>query len=221
MSDVFQILINYHSAFSRGLLVTIGLVLIAWIFGIAIGSILGTVGHSIKHIGKSIQYGYFFIQSIPVIIALFWVHYPLQELLEISIHPFITASFILTVFSTVSVAQIIKNALDSFPSQYEIAGVVCGLSNQEIIRKIKVPIIFRSVLPEILSIQISVLQMTLFASLISVEELFRVAQQINSQIYKPVEIYTGVAAFFISICLPLTIMANNLKIKYSRDYSEK
>lgn len=221
MSDVFQILINYHNAFGRGLSVTIGLVLIAWVFGIALGIVLGLVGHSTKDIGKGIQYGYFFIQSIPVIIALFWVHYPLQELLGISIPPFITASFILTLFNTISVAQIIKNALNGFPSQYEIAGIVCGLSRNEIIKKIKAPIIFRNVLPEILSIQVAVLQMTLFASLISVEELFRVAQQINSQIYKPVEIYTGVAVFFIAICLPLTLVANRLKVKYSRDYSER
>ncbi len=221
MSDVFQILISYHTAFGRGLSVTISLVLIAWIFGITVGMVLGVVGHSTKDIGKGIQYGYFFIQSIPVIIALFWVHYPLQELLGISIPPFITASFILILFNAVSVAQIIKTALNGFPSQYEVAGVVCGLSKSEIVKKIKAPIIFRNVLPEILSIQIAVLQMTLFASLISVEELFRVAQQINSQIYKPVEIYTGVAVFFVAICLPLTILANILKLKYSRDYSEK
>jgi ABC-type amino acid transport system permease subunit len=63
--------------------------------------------------------------------------------------------------------------------------------------------------------------MTLFASLISVQELFRVAQQINSQIYKPIEIYTALAVFFIAICLPLNLLAYWFKKKYTRNLSEK
>ena len=221
MPDVLKILVNYHNAFGRGLLVTLSLASIAWIIGITVGTLLGILSNTYKNFGIAIQYAYFFVQSIPVIIALFWAHYPLQELLGVSIPPFITAAVILSLYNVATIAQIIKIALSEFPKQYEIAGIVCGLSSQDIIRKIKAPIIFRNVLPEILSAQVSVLQMTLFASLISVGELFRIAQQINSQIYKPVEIYTGVAVFFIATCLPLTLLVNKLKTKYSRDYSEK
>jgi ABC-type amino acid transport system permease subunit len=65
------------------------------------------------------------------------------------------------------------------------------------------------------------LQATLFASLISVDEIFRVAQQVNSLIYKPVEIYSMLALLFIAICVPLHLLANYLRQKYTRDYSER
>jgi ABC-type amino acid transport system permease subunit len=61
------------------------------------------------------------------------------------------------------------------------------------------------------------LHTTLFASLISVEEIFRVAQRINAQIYRPVEIYTALGVFFLLVCLPVTGFAFWLKRKYTRD----
>jgi len=70
-------------------------------------------------------------------------------------------------------------------------------------------------------IQVNMLQATLFASLISVNEIFRVAQQINSQIYRPVEIYTALGLLFLAICLPLNGLALWLKAKYTRDNSER
>ena len=65
------------------------------------------------------------------------------------------------------------------------------------------------------------LHMTLFASLISVDELFRAAQRINAQIYKPVEIYSAVGLFFLLVSLPLNGLALYLRRKHSRDLSER
>jgi len=65
------------------------------------------------------------------------------------------------------------------------------------------------------------LQATLFASLISVEEIFRVSQRINSTIYRPVEIYTALALFFLAVCLPINLAAAYLKKRYTRDLSER
>jgi ABC-type amino acid transport system permease subunit len=65
------------------------------------------------------------------------------------------------------------------------------------------------------------LHATLFASLISVEEIFRVAQRINSTIYRPIEIYTALALFFLMVCLPINLLASYLKRRYTRDLSER
>jgi ABC-type amino acid transport system permease subunit len=60
----------------------------------------------------------------------------------------------------------------------------------------------------------------LFASLISVEEIFRVSQRINSLEYKPVEIYTALALFFLSISLPVNALALWLRSRFTRNISE-
>jgi ABC-type amino acid transport system permease subunit len=64
------------------------------------------------------------------------------------------------------------------------------------------------------------LQATLFASLISVDEIFRVAQRINARVYRPIEVYTALGVFFLAICLPMNGIALWLRRKYTRDLSE-
>ena len=64
------------------------------------------------------------------------------------------------------------------------------------------------------------LQATLFASLISVDEIFRVAQRINATIYRPIEIYTCLGMFFLLICLPLNGFALWFKEKFTRNLSD-
>lgn len=221
-STIVQIVVQYKEGLLSGLLVTLGLCLIVWLSGLIFGVIFGSFAHRQKEsTGFVLKVLSFLLASIPILVLLFWLHYPLQELLGVVIIPFITAAIALSLVNIVGVAQIVRDVLNDFPKQYSIAGKVCGLSDKEIFTKIEFPIIFRQVIPQFLTLQVSMLQMTLFASLISVQEIFRVAQQINSMVYKPVEIYTALAIFFILICLPLNILSYWLKNKYTRNISEQ
>lgn len=220
--SVWNIIYTYKEGLLSGLLVTLALCLIIWLSGLVFGVLFGAFAHRQKEsTGWFLKILSFILASTPVLVLLFWLHYPLQALLGVVIIPFITAAVALSIINIVGVAQIVRDALDEFPEQYAIAGRVCGLSEKEIFSKIKLPIIFRQTIPQFLTLQVSMLQLTLFASLISVQELFRVAQQINSIIYKPIEIYTALAVFFIAICLPLNLLAYWFKNKYTRNLSEK
>jgi polar amino acid transport system permease protein len=109
---------------------------------------------------------------------------------------FYTAAFTLTIINIFGVADIVRGALNDFPQQYLIAAKVTGLTRSQTVLKIQLPLILRQALPPLLIQQVIMLHTTLFASLISVEEIFRVAQRINAQIYRPVEIYTALGVFF-------------------------
>jgi His/Glu/Gln/Arg/opine family amino acid ABC transporter permease subunit len=220
--SVWNIIYTYKEGLISGLLVTLGLCLVIWISGLIFGVLFGALAHRQKEgAGWFLKVFSFLLASTPVLVLLFWLHYPLQAMLGIVVVPFITAAFALSIINIVNVAQIIREALDDFPKQYTIAGKVCGLTDKQIFSKIQLPILFRQTIPQFLTLQVSMLQLTLFASLISVPELFRVAQQINSIVYKPIEIYSALAVFFIVICLPLNLLAYWFKNRYTRDLSEK
>jgi len=136
------------------------------------------------------------------------------------INPFITAAVTLSIVNIVAVADLVRTQVDDFPKQYLTAAKVCGLSPAKTVRYIQFPIIFRQILPGLMLLQVTMLHTTLFASLISVEEIFRVAQRINSSIYKPVEIYTALGVFFLLICLPINGLALFLRAKFTRNLSE-
>lgn len=142
-------------------------------------------------------------------------------MLGVVVDPFITAAATLSVINIFAVADIIRTVLREFPEQYLVAAKVCGIPPMQALLYIQLPLVLRQTIPSILTLQVTMLQATLFASLISVPEIFRVAQQINSQIYRPVEIYTALGLLFLSICLPMNGFALWLKSRYTRDFSER
>ena len=217
-----SILITYFPAFIEGLKVTMELCAIIWCVGITGGVALGVAAARYpSEFGWPVRSAAFFVQSMPLMVLLFWLHYPAQAMFNIVIDPFITAAFTFTLVNLLGVADLVRGAVDGFPRQYLTAAKVTGLDARTTILKIQLPLLFRELLPPLLILQVTMLHTTLFASLISVEEIFRVAQRINAQIYKPVEIYTALGLFFVAICIPITLLAAWLKKRYARDLSEQ
>ncbi|MDE2028947.1 MAG: ABC transporter permease subunit [Alphaproteobacteria bacterium] len=220
--NVLDILITYHVAFLQGLRVTLELCAVIWTSGIILGVLLGVAGaHDPTGWGRFTRGGSFFFSAIPTLVVLFWLHYPAQAVLNVVIDPFYTASLTFSLVNIFGVGEMVRQAVVDFPKQYIIAGQVCGLSHRDLVTKIQLPILFRQLLPGMMVQQVMMLHMTLFASLISVEEIFRVSQRINSMIYRPVEIYTALAFFFLLVCLPINVAAAYLKKRYTRDMSER
>lgn len=219
--NVFDILITYHQGFLQGLLVTLQLCLIIWSAGIVGGTALGVAAANDKGLGQFVQWGAFTLAAIPTLVFLFWLHYPAQAVFEVVIDPFYTAAFTLSIVNLFASAETVRQAVKDFPQQYLTAAKVCGLDTRTSIMKIQLPLLFRQLLPSYLTQQVAMLHATLFASLISVEEIFRVAQRINATIYKPVEIYTALGVFFLLVCLPINGLAAYLKHKYTRNLSER
>jgi len=220
--SVLDILITYHMAFLQGLSVTLQLCLVIWSSGIVFGIFLGVVGahypFSWGHFTRGMSFGF---SAIPTLVVLFWLHYPAQAAFNVVIDPFYTAALTLSLVNMFAVGEMVRQAVADFPAQYVTAGRVCGLGVRDIVAKIQLPILFRQLLPGLMVLQVGMLHATLFASLISVEEIFRVSQRINSQIYRPVEIYTALAFFFLIVCLPINLGAAYLKRRYTRDLSER
>jgi His/Glu/Gln/Arg/opine family amino acid ABC transporter permease subunit len=218
---IFRIISDYREAIAGGLAVTLRLCLVIWLIGLTLGTVLGIAGDKWKlAFGIPLRGISFVMTGLPVLVLLFWLHYPLQSILGIVVDPFYTAAAALSLVNTVLVAEVVSNTLSDFPKQFLVAARVCGLSTRETVVSIQLPIMLRQVLPSLLLIQVSMLQASLFASLISVDEIFRVAQRINAQVYRPVEVYTALGLFFLAICLPLNGLAMWLRSRYTRDISE-
>ncbi|MBI5214613.1 MAG: ABC transporter permease subunit [Ignavibacteriae bacterium] len=219
--NLFDILTKYQDAFFNGISVTSKLSIIIWSGGLILGAILGSAGAKWnKAIGIPSWVVSFTLSGIPILVFLFWLHYPLQTILGVIIDPFVTSATALTIINTFSVSDVIRRAILNFPNQFVIAAKVCGLNRKQIFSHIQLPILLRQILPSIIFLQVSMLQATLFASLISVNEIFRVSQNINSLVYRPVEIYTALALLFLVICVPLNLLGYLLEKKFTRDISQ-
>jgi len=219
--STIDILLHYRHAFLAGLFVTIKLCAIIWSLGLAIGITLGALAARYAvTVGRTHHSLSFLLSGVPILVFLFWAHYPLQELFAVVVDPFLTAAVVLTLINVFAVSDATRSVLADIPAQYVMAAKACGLSSVTTWLHIKLPLTVRQLIPVLLPIQIGMLHATLFASLISVEEIFRVAQRINSQIYRPIQIYTALALFFLGVSLPINALALWLRARFTRVISE-
>lgn len=220
--SIFEIFEQYGSAFASGLTTTLQLAFVIWAVGLTLGTLVGVLGAKYPRLfGIPFAAVAFILSGVPAIVFLFWLHYPAQAMLNIVIDPFITAAVTLSIVNIFAVSEIVRRVLRDFPNQYIVAAQVCGMSKMRTFTRVQLPLVLRQILPGLLMSQVTMLQATLFASLISVDEIFRTAQRINASVYRPVEIYTALGVLFLAVCLPLNGIALILRNQYTRDLSEK
>lgn len=210
--NVFRVVSEYRNAYAAGLLVTLKLCGFAWAAGLLGG---GAIALSADWLPRLIGWPATglrrIFEAIPVMVLLFWLHYPAQAALGVTIDPFLTTAGLLGALNALAVYSIMRGAILSVPVELIEAAHVCGIRRQKIFWRIKVPLALRYAIGPLTSSQVNVLQLSIFGGLISVEELFRVSQRINAQIYRPVEVYTGLALFFLAVCLPLNLLAHHFE----------
>ena len=220
--NIFQIFATYKQGFLQGLEVTLELCVLVWAIGISLGTLFGVLSARYpKSFGLFSRIASTLISGVPILVLLYWLYYPVQQEFQIDIPAFSIAVFAFSFVNIFTVSELVRHAINDLPKQYLIAAKVSGLKNKTILTKIQIPLIFKQLLGPVLLVQISMLQNSIFASLINVDEIFRQIQRINAIVYKPIELYSALAAFFIVITVPLTLIAYYLKKKYAKDYSER
>lgn len=203
----------------QGLSVTLALAGIVWLAGVVVGTLLGAWAHSNAAIADGLNSVSFVASSLPILVVLMWLHFPAQALIGVVINPFITTVVALSIVNVILVGDTVGRTLSGLPEEWTLAGRTAGLTDREIFRKITLPLAVRQLLGPVMMIQLTMLHSTLFASLISVDELFRTVQRINALEYRPIELYTLLAVFFFVICAPLQWVAVYARRKYSQDTS--
>lgn len=221
IEQIFDIIVKHRHGFISGLSVTFQICILVWTIGILLGSLLGILSTKWRIIDIFSKTLSFILSGVPVLVFLFWLHYPAQSYLGISVSPFLTAVLMLSILNIVAVSEIVKSGMKNLPNQYLEVAKICGINFRKRFFRIELPLFLRHIIPSLLMSQVNMLHMTLFASLISVEEIFRISQRVISIEYKPVEIYTALGIFFLIVSLPINGLAIYLKKRFSRNLAEK
>ena len=217
MSSFFSLMQRYHVALWNGAVTSMELAAIAWIGGLAFGVLLGVwrAGRG-RRAESGVNLLSMAASSIPVMVYLLWCHYPLQTSLHVNINPFFTAATVFTLYNALAIGEIVRGSIDGLPVSFSMAARTTGVPRRVYTRYVLVPLALRAALPSYLGSQVGVLHMTLFASLISVNELFRVTQQINAVEYNAVGVFSLLALFYFVLSFPLLILARLANYRLAR-----
>jgi polar amino acid transport system permease protein len=123
----------------------------------------------------------------------------------------------LSVYIAILSGEIFSEEMRKLKETYGNAADVLGLKRSYFIKKIIFPAASLNVLPRMLNLGIVSIHMTMFASLIGVEELFRVSLRLNAEYLQPIEIFTFMALLYAAICLPLYFLAFVISKKTKED----
>lgn len=216
-----MLLQTYTEAFARGIGMTLLITCTAWIVGTVLGFLIGTASVRSSILGSATSRVAFAIGAVPAMVLMIWFHYPVQSALGVVIDPIWTAIFVLTLINTALVAEAFSSARANTGREYLESAFIHGLDFRTARYRVELPLLIRSAAPRVLYAQVLVLHVSLFASLISLNELFSVAQRINAVEYQPIPIYSFVALFYFLLSLPLLLLGARLERRFGRDFSER
>lgn len=182
---------------------TIQIAGLAWVIGLPLAILLAWLSMSTVFARGSTYLASIALSVIPFLAVLFWVHYPVQTTLGVVWDPFFTTTLLLGGFVAVQCGEILSSNLRAVEQDLVEPAIVLSLPRSLFVFRILWPAAVYQSLPRILTLAVLSVHLTMFASLIGVDELFRVTQRLNSAHLRPVPLYSAMAAVYALICAPL------------------
>lgn len=217
---MIDLIARYWPALLDGLRVTVTVAGIVSLAGLVVGGVVGVLAGSLGRVlVAGVRLANLVIAAVPLLVILLWFHYPVQMAFSVVVDPLYTLIAVLGVVNAVLVADAVSRVVQDLPSEWSIVAHVNGLSRYETLTQIVAPLAMRQLVGPLLTIQIGMLQATIFGSLISVNELFRVVQRIDAIEFDPVRVYSLLALFFLLICAPLHWLAGVIRRRVALDLS--
>ena len=162
-----------------GLWVSVRLALIAMVFSILLGFLLGMVMTSKKRIVRLICRIYLeIVRIMPQLVLLFLVYFGAAKHLGINISGEIAGVIVFTFWGTAEMGDLVRSALIAVPKhQYESAYSL-GLNKTQVYLQIILPQTIRRLLPSAVNLLTRMIKTTSLVVLIGVVEVVKVGKQI-------------------------------------------
>lgn len=204
-SRLLQLLIDsFLQILIPGLLVTIPLTILSFVFGLIIA--IGTAMVQIANIFILKQLARFYIwivRGTPLLVQLYVIFYGLPSL-GVVLDAFPSAVLVFSVNTGAYAAETIRASIESVPKGQMEAGYTVGMSFSQIMRRIILPQAIRVAFPPLSNTLISLVKDTSLAANITVLEMFMTTQQIAARTYEPFALYCEVGLIYLLFSTILT-----------------
>ena len=204
-----------------GALGTLKIAAVAIMLGVLIGAVLAVMRMSGKPwLARPALWFTEFYRNTPPLVHFFWAFYGLPVLLGISLDPYVAAIIALSTQSGAFYAEVIRGGVVSIErGQWEGARAI-GMMPAQVVRRVILPQATQRMLPPFLERSFELIKTTALASTLAYSDLMYQAMQINSITFRPLEVYTFVAAIFFTTLLSLSLLAHALETHLGRSTSQ-
>ncbi len=201
----FGFLARYTPLFVSGVEVTlaytVGTIALGMILGLAIG--MARLSKS-RLVNAPLVALIEFFRCTPLLVLIIWFYYALPVLLGVQIPATLAAVLVLSLYTGAFYAEIFRGGILSIePGQWDAARAL-GLRPWHVMRLAILPQAVRRMVPPLLNQSITQLKNTSLVSTIAVPDLLYQGTLITADTYRPLEVYTVVAAIYFVLLFPLT-----------------
>jgi polar amino acid transport system permease protein len=183
-----------------GLVGTLKLAAVSIVLGVIVGFVIALMRLSrrpLLHVPATAFVDFY--RNTPPLVHFFWFFYALPILIGLSLEPFTAAVLALSTQSGAFYAEVFRGGIVSIErGQWEAARSL-GMNYRAALRRVIVPQALRRMVPPFVERSFELTKTTALASSLAYGELLYQAMQVNSITFRPMEVYTTIAAMYFIV----------------------
>ena len=201
-----------------GLVVTIKLAAATSVLSITLAGLLALMSISPLRILRIFAGLYVDIfRSIPILALAISVYYGLgASLHQLGITAFGTGIVVLTAIEGAYLAELYRGSLEAIRQAQWDAAASIGLGWASTVRHVILPQALPPAIPITLNMIIAIIKDSSLVSLIAVNEITLVANQLIAETFKPIQIYAMVALLYVALIVPLAQVSRRIEVVVAR-----
>lgn len=208
----FSAVVHYYPALLAGVGLTAVLWAIAFPAAMALGFVIALGAGSRLAAARLAARVYVEVfRNTPVMIQLVWFFYAMPILIGFQLAPMAAALCGLILNASAYCAEIFRAGMASIGRGQWEGGRALGMTEAQALRRVIIPQVFKRMLPAFTNRSIELAKNTSIASVITVHELMYQGRALSSILYRPLEVFTTVAAIYFLLIYPGTYLASRLE----------
>jgi polar amino acid transport system permease protein len=213
----FSFLWAYRGLILTGLGVTIAYTIATILLGLLVGLVTGLLRLSRNPVITAPLVAYVEIfRCTPLLVQIIWFYYALPVVLGIDIPAHVAAILVLSLCTGAFYAEIIRGGVNSIERGQWDAARAIGMRRRQVMRHVILPQAVKRMIPPFMNQSIIQLKNTSLVSTIAVADLLYEGTIITAATYRPLEVYTMVAAIYFLVLFPLTLAAQHVEHRLAR-----
>ncbi|MGH7832132.1 MAG: amino acid ABC transporter permease [Candidatus Binatia bacterium] len=211
MTGWLEVIRALDTVFLPGLLVTVEISFLTLCLALAIGLVSGVASVAPWKPLRALSRGYVeFFQNTPLLLQLFFVYYSLPYL-GIRIDAFFATVLSLGIYTGAYVSEVFRAGIGSVGRGQFEAGLAQGFDYVRLMRHIILPQVGQVILPPLTNQCLNLVKNSAVAMIVGAGDLFYQTDNWQSQNFLTTEAYTTAALLYLSITLPLSLLAVRLE----------
>lgn len=153
-------------------------------------------------------------QGTPLLMQLFLVFFG-ASVLGYTINPWLAAAIGLTLHASAYLGDIWRGCIAAVPKGQWEASKALGMTYIGMMRDVVLPQAIKIAIAPTVGFLVQLIKMTSVTAIIGFVELTRTGQIINNATFKPLMVFSVVAAIYFILCWPLSYLSSRLEKRFS------